>query len=41
MLINAGVKKVVFGRGYPDNLSLEMLGEAGIEVHQYLGDEEE
>ncbi|WP_029917800.1 deoxycytidylate deaminase [Pelobacter seleniigenes] len=30
MLINAGVAEVVYARGYPDELSLEMLGEAGI-----------
>lgn len=35
MLINAGVKEVIYARGYPDSLSLEMLGEAGIRFHQY------
>ena len=40
MLINAGVIEVVFGRGYPDTLSLEMLAEAGIKFHQYIGDSE-
>ncbi len=35
MLINAGVVEVVFGRGYPDSLSLEMLTEAGIKFHQH------
>ncbi len=37
MLINAGVEEVVYGRGYPDQLSLEMLGEAGIRFHQFSG----
>lgn len=37
MLINAGVEKVVYGRGYPDSLSKEMLAEAGIESLQYNG----
>lgn len=32
MLINAGIRKVVYLEGYSDNLSLEMLDEAGIEV---------
>ncbi len=41
MLINAGVNKVIYARGYPDELSLEMLGEAGIKFHQYSGIEEE
>lgn len=35
MLINAGVKEIIYARGYPDTLSLEMLGEAGIRFHQY------
>ncbi len=38
MLINAGVVEVVFMRGYPDKLSLEMLAEAGIKTHQYEGE---
>ena len=32
MLINAGIRKVVYLQGYSDNLSLEMLDEAGIEA---------
>lgn len=32
MLINAGIRKVVYLEGYSDNLSVEMLGEAGIET---------
>jgi len=32
MLINAGICKVVYLEGYSDNLSLEMLEEAGIET---------
>lgn len=31
MLINAGVKHIVYQEGYPDQLSLDMLTEAGIE----------
>ncbi len=31
MLINAGVKNIVYREGYPDKLSLDMLTEAGIE----------
>ncbi|MCK5914024.1 MAG: cytidine deaminase, partial [Desulfuromusa sp.] len=40
MLINAGVVEVVFGRGYPDKLSLEMLDEAGIKFHQHQWENE-
>jgi len=32
MLINAGIRKVVYLEGYPDKLSMEMLGEARIET---------
>lgn len=32
MLINAGIRQVIFLKGYADNLSLEMLSEAGIET---------
>lgn len=35
MLINAGVEQIIYQRGYPDRLSLEMLGEAGIAFHQF------
>lgn len=40
MLINAGVRRVTFSRGYPDQLSLEMLEEAGIESKQFTGNDE-
>ena len=39
MLINAGSREVVFDRGCPDKLSLEMLTEAGINYRQYSGDD--
>lgn len=32
MLINAGVKRVVWESGHPDKLGLQMLGEAGVEL---------
>jgi dCMP deaminase len=34
LLINAGIKKVIFEGGYPDALALEMFDEAGIELIQ-------
>lgn len=40
MLINAGVGGIVFKRGYPDQLSLQMLDEAGIEYLQFPQSEE-
>lgn len=36
MLINAGVKKIVFLDGYPDALADEMLAEANIELERLL-----
>jgi len=35
MLINAGITGVIFARGYPDKLSLEMLAEANIDYQQF------
>jgi dCMP deaminase len=32
MIINSGVRRIVYLEGYPDELSLEMLGESAIEV---------
>lgn len=32
ILINAGIRKVVYSEGYPDNLAEEMLSESNIEV---------
>jgi dCMP deaminase len=39
MLINAGVKRVVYLEGYPDDLAGEMIQEAGVEAcHMTLGE---
>lgn len=35
MIINAGVKRIVYLEGYPDTLSLEMLRESAIEVRSF------
>jgi dCMP deaminase len=35
MIINAGVKRIIFEEGYPDQLAAEMLKESGITVTQY------
>ena len=34
MLLNAGVKEVVFKEGYPDGLALDLLNESGIIVRK-------
>ncbi len=38
LIINAGIKKVVYNNGYPDNFSLDLLKEAGIELVKYEED---
>jgi dCMP deaminase len=39
MIINAGIKNVVFCGDYPDKLSAELLDEAGINVKKYIKNE--
>ena len=36
MLINAGIKKIVFLDGYDDRLADEMLAEAGVETERFI-----
>lgn len=38
MIINSGIQKIVFKGEYPDPLSMEMLGEAGLEVVSFGSD---
>ncbi len=32
MIINAGIKRIVIKEGYPDDLAVEILGEAGLKI---------
>ncbi|MCD6361481.1 MAG: cytidine/deoxycytidylate deaminase family protein [Armatimonadetes bacterium] len=41
MLINANVRRIVYEKPYPDELSLQMLEEAGVELVQFRPDESE
>lgn len=41
MLINAGIKTIVFEGPYPDELSLSILQEAGVELRSWPKDMEE
>ena len=34
MIVNAGIKRIVVREGYPDELSLEILDEAGLKVEK-------
>lgn len=38
MIINSGIKRIVFSEGYPDEFSLQMLHEAGVELCKMEGD---
>ena len=40
MIINAGIKKVVYENGYADSLAAEMIAESGVEVSQFVKSEE-
>lgn len=35
LIINAGIKRIVYGFNYPDEFSIKLLNEAGIEI-EYL-----
>ena len=35
MIVNAGISRVVYGEGYPDEFSLEIFAEAGVQVECY------
>jgi dCMP deaminase len=36
MLINAGIRKIIYCEGYPDPLAMEMLSESHIQVQQFV-----
>lgn len=35
MIINSGIKRVVFDQGYPDDFSMQMFAEAGLEIVKF------
>lgn len=35
MIINSGIKRVVYQHGYPDDFSLELLSEAGVQIEKF------
>ena len=39
MIINAGIRRVVFQEGYPDEFSLEIFREANVALEQYRPEE--
>ncbi|MFZ5943929.1 MAG: deoxycytidylate deaminase [Bacillota bacterium] len=36
MLINAGIKRIIYRGTYPDELSLEILNEAGVDIANFI-----
>ncbi len=38
MIINAGIKRVVFAGSYPDEMARQMFAEAGVELVHFTGD---
>ena len=35
MIVNSGIARVVYGEGYPDEFSLAIFEEAGVQVECY------
>ena len=40
MIVNAGIRRVVYRHGYPDTFSLEILSEAGVLLERF-GEQED
>ena len=41
MIVNAGIRRVVYRHGYPDTFSLEILNEAGVLLERFGNEEDE
>jgi len=37
IIINAGIKRIVYQEGYPDPFALELINEAGVQLEKYEG----
>ena len=35
MIINSGISRIVYREGYPDEFSLQLLGEAGVQIEKF------
>ena len=35
MIVNSGIKRVVYKNGYPDDFSLEILTEGGVQLEKF------
>ena len=41
MIVNSGIRRVVYREGYPDEFSLQMLNEGGVELVRYSEEREQ
>ena len=41
MIVNSGIKRVVYHEGYPDDFSLDILHESGVELERFQPEENE
>ena len=41
MIVNAGIRRVVYQHGYPDTFSLEILNEAGVQLERFGNEEDD
>ncbi len=39
MIINSGISRIVYRNGYPDEFSLQLLKEAGVEIEQFVDEQ--
>ena len=37
MIVNSGIRRVIYGEGYPDDFSLEFFKVSGVELIRYHG----
>lgn len=40
IIINSGIKKVIYREGYPDDFSIQLFAEAGVEIIKFDADKE-
>ena len=40
MIVNSGIRRVVYHEGYPDEFSLQMLREGGVQLERFPAEEE-
>ena len=40
MIVNSGIKRVVYGEGYPDEFAMQMFEMAGVDIERYEEEEE-